>query len=212
MPRVRVSPVSPDPGVLEAAARVIDAGRVVALPTDTLYGLAADPFCPEAVERVFQIKGRAAERALLLIAADRAQVMRWVGPLPALGDPLADAFWPGPLTLLVSAPPTLAEAVSGGTGLVGVRVPAHAVARGLCRACDRPLTATSANVSGQPAPADATDVERQLGDLVDLLLDGGPAPGGEASTIVDITGSGARLVRAGAVEWGRVLECMNRRR
>jgi L-threonylcarbamoyladenylate synthase len=212
MPRVRVDPLSPDPGVLEAAARVIDAGGVVALPTDTLYGLAADPFCSEAVERVFHIKGRAAERALPLIAADRAQVIKWVGPLPALGDPLADAFWPGPLTLLVPAPPTLADAVSGGTGLVGVRVPAHAVARGLCRACDRPLTATSANVSGRPAPADAADVERQLGHHVDLLLDGGPAPGGEASTIVDVTGPAARLVRSGALEWERVIECMNRRR
>ena len=198
--------------MFEAAVRVIDAGRVVALPTDTLYGLAADPFRPDAVERVFHIKGRAADRALLLIAADRAQVVRCVGPLPALADRLANTFWPGPLTLLVPAPPTLADAVSGGTGLVGVRVPAHAVARGLCRACDRPLTATSANVSGQPAPADAAEVERQLGDAIDLLLDAGPAPGGEASTIVDVTGSGVRLVRSGAVEWGRVLECMNRGR
>jgi L-threonylcarbamoyladenylate synthase len=198
--------------VFEAAVRVIDAGRVVALPTDTLYGLAADPFRPDAVERVFHVKGRAADRALLLIAADRAQVVRYVGPLHALADRLANAFWPGPLTLLVPAPPTLADAVSGGTGLIGVRVPAHAVARGLCRACDRPLTATSANVSGQPAPADASDVERQLGDAIDLLLDAGPAPGGEASTIVDVTGSSVRLVRSGAVEWGRVLECMNRGR
>jgi L-threonylcarbamoyladenylate synthase len=212
MRRVRVDPLSPDPGVLEAAARVIDAGRVVALPTDTLYGLAADPFRPDAVERVFLIKGREAGRALLLIAADRAQVVRCVGPLPVLGERLAEAFWPGPLTLLVPAPSTLADGVSGGTGLVGVRVPAHAVARGLCRACDRPLTATSANVSGQTAPADAADVERQLGDRIDLLIDAGAAPGGAASTIVDVTVPGARLVRSGAIEWGRVLECMQRGR
>ena len=208
MRRVTVDAHSPDPKVLDEAVRLIDAGRVVALPTDTLYGLAADPFRADAVDRVFAIKGRSAGRALPLIAADEAQVASCIGSLPPIGQRLARAFWPGPLTLLVSAPPALAGRVSGGTGRVGVRVPAHAVARALCRACDRPLTATSANLSGETASADPLEVARMLGDRIDLLLDAGRTPGGEASTIVDVSESATRLIRSGAIAWERIQACI----
>ena len=129
-------------------------GGLVALPTDTLYGLAADPFSAAAVARVFAVKGRAAERALPLIAADAAQVAAHLGRLPAAGQRLAERFWPGPLTLLMPAPRALARDVTGGTGRVGVRVPADAVARAICAEAGRPITATSANISGEPATAD----------------------------------------------------------
>ena len=168
----------------------------VALPTDTLYGLAADPFRADAVARVFLVKGRMADRALPLIAADADQVAARLGPLPPNGARLAEKFWPGPLTLLVPAPAALAREVTGGTGRVGVRVPAHEIARAICRGPDGPITATSANRSGQPATADPGEVERTLGDDVDLLIDAGPTPGGAPSTIVDVTGSRA-TARAG---------------
>jgi L-threonylcarbamoyladenylate synthase len=201
MLRLRLNAIAPDATVLERAAAVIRDGRLVAFPTDTLYGLAADPYNPEAVARVFQAKGRSADRALPLIAADEEQISAQLGPLPPLGRELARRFWPGPLTLLIEAPADLAAHVAGGTSRVGVRVPSHDVARGLCRASRSVLTATSANVSGQPPVDNPDDVAAALGDRVDLLLDGGRSPGGPPSTIVDVTGAEPRLVRAGAILW-----------
>ena len=208
MRRLAIDARQPDTMALEEAAALILAGEIVAVPTDTLYGLAADPFSTDAVARVFAAKGRAAERALALIAADIAQIEDRLGPLSPEARRLADAFWPGPLTLLVPRPATMPDAVTGGLAQVGVRVPAHAVARGLCRVSARPLTATSANPSGAPAPADPGDVARTLNESVALLLDAGPAPGGPPSTIVDVSGGTVRLVRPGAVSWDEVQACL----
>ncbi|HEY3043814.1 MAG TPA: L-threonylcarbamoyladenylate synthase [Vicinamibacterales bacterium] len=199
-----VDPEAPQRDALEEAAKWIRNGGLVALPTDTLYGLGADPFRREAVARVFTVKGRAGGSALPLIAADVDQIAERLGPLSALAERLAAKFWPGPLTLLLSAPAALARDVTGGTGRIGVRVPANAVARAICRAADRPITATSANRSGQPATADPAEVERTLGEDVDLLIDAGPTPGGEPSTIVDVTGPTPQLVRAGAIPWNEI--------
>lgn len=200
MRRVFVDPESPQRDALHEAATWIRGGGVVAIPTDTLYGLAADPFSAEASARVFALKGRAADRALPLIAADIEQIAGHIGALSRAGERLAQRFWPGPLTLLVAAPFVLAKNVGGGTERVGVRVPAHPVACAICRAVGRPVTATSANISGQPATAEADDVERTLGDRLDLLIDAGRAPGGAPSTIVDVTAE-PRLVRPGAIPW-----------
>jgi L-threonylcarbamoyladenylate synthase len=194
--------------VLDEAVRAIHAGGVVAVPTETLYGLAVDPFRAESVERVFAVKGRVAGRALPLIASDPDQVRERFGALPALARHLALRFWPGPLTLLIAAPLSLAPGVAGGTGKVGVRVPAHAVARALCRACGLPLTATSANISGAPPSGDPDEVERSVGDRIDILIDSGKTAGGLASTIVDVTGSAPLLVRAGAIRWDEIQACL----
>ena len=195
---------------IDEAARVIRAGGVVAIPTDTLYGLAADPFNPDAVQRIFTIKGRLADRAVPLVAADVDQIVTHLGSLSSVGSCLASRFWPGPLTLVIAAPETLATSVSGGRGRVGVRVPAHDVTRRLCRACGRPLTATSANRSGEAAPANPDEVARVLGEKIDLLLDAGPTPGGPPSTIVDVGGKEPRLLRAGAIAWDEVRACARR--
>jgi len=208
MRRVAIDAQRPDAASLQEAAAVIKAGGIVAMPTDTLYGLAADPFSTAAVERVFAAKGRAAERALPLVAADIAQVEEQLGALPPDGRRLAAAYWPGPLTLLLPRPSTMPEAVTGGLAHVGVRVPAHAVARDLCRACGCLLTATSANPSGAPASADPDDVERSMGEGVALLLDAGLTPGGPPSTIVNVSGDVIRLVRPGAIPWEEVQACL----
>jgi L-threonylcarbamoyladenylate synthase len=208
MRRLAIDARWPDPMALEEAAALILAGEIVAVPTDTLYGLAADPFSTDAVARVFAAKGRAAERALALIASDIAQIEDRLGPLSPDARRLAAAFWPGPLTLLVPRPATMPDAVTGGLAQVGVRVPAHAVARGLCCASARPLTATSANPSGAPAPAHPGDVAQTLNESVALLLDAGPAPGGPPSTIVDVSDGKVRLVRPGAVSWDEVQACL----
>jgi L-threonylcarbamoyladenylate synthase len=208
--RLIVDATVPDPAALERAAVAIRAGELVALPTDTLYGLAADPFRPEAVSRLFAAKGRALDRAVPLIAADADQVVRQLGELSPLARRLAKRFWPGPLTLLVPAPAAMAKEVSAGTSRVGVRVPAHAVARGVCRASGSIVTASSANVSGREATADPDDVVASLGPRLDVLLDAGKAPGGLPSTIVDVTALEPRLVRPGAIPWEVVVACLER--
>lgn len=194
------------------AAAVIRAGGLVAFPTDTLYGLAADPFNPSAVRRIVLAKGRPPDRAMPLVAADLAQVAEQIGPLTPLARRLADRFWPGPLTILVPAPPTIAAGVSAGTGRVGVRVPAHAVARDLSRSSASVLVATSANRSGQTAPADPDDLAESLAAAIDMLIDSGPTQGGPPTTIVDViadaTGEAVRLVRAGAISWEDIDACL----
>jgi len=210
MRRVTIATLQPDAGVLGEAAALISAGGIVAMPTDTLYGLAADPLSSAAVARLFAVKARAAERAMPLVGADVAQIVSLIGDLSALAARLAERYWPGPLTLLLPRPRSIPAEVAGGRDEIGVRVPAHAVPRGLCRACGRLLTATSANLSGAPPTNDPDEVERSLPATVDLLLDAGRTPGGAPSTIVDVTGREPRLVRPGAIPWNDVLACMQR--
>lgn len=210
MRRVTIDALQPDEAVLTQAAAIIAAGGIVAMPTDTLYGLAADPFSIAAIERVFAVKARSAERAMPLVAASLDQVVSQLGRLPEAAERLAARYWPGPLTLLVPRPRSIPADVAGGRDEIGVRVPAHAVPRGLCHASGRLLTATSANLSGSPPSNDPDEVERGLPATVDLLLDAGRTPGGAPSTIVDVTGREVRLVRPGAIPWDDVLACMQR--
>jgi L-threonylcarbamoyladenylate synthase len=202
MTRLIISSTDPDRAVLDRAAQAIRAGRIVALPTDTLYGLAVDPFSDDAVERVFAVKGRPGRQPLPLVAFDLSQATQ-VGVMSPLAIALARRFWPGPLTLVVTALPRVSTAVTAGTGRVGVRVPAHQVARGLCETCGHPVTATSANRSGEPAPVDPAEVAASLAE-VDILLDAGPAPGGPPSTVVDVSQEVPQLIRPGAVSWEEV--------
>ena len=210
MRRVFVDPEAPQRDVILEAAKWIGLGYVVAIPTDTLYGLAVNPFNVAAVARLFEVKGRPAGRALPLIAADQDQITALLGPLSPDCERLAEQFWPGPLTMLMPAPRALAPEVTAGSGKVGVRVPAHDVARAICRAAGMPLTATSANVSGQPETTDPDEVERTLGDVIDLLIDTGRTPGHRPSTIVDVSQAPPRLLRAGAIPWERIQDCLGR--
>src|SRR5262245_49941696 len=187
MRRVFVDPAAPQSDAVQEAAKWIVNGGIVALATDTLYGLAVDPFNRAAVARLFDVKGRDADRALPLIAADVAQVVAQLGPLSPTAARLAARYWPGPLTLAVPAPAALPREVTGGGGTAGVRVPAAPIARAVCAGCGRPVTATSANISGTEAPADPDAVEAALGGRIDFLLDTGRDPGGAPSTIVDVT-------------------------
>lgn len=203
-----VDPLNPDTAIVTRAARVIRAGGVVAYPTDTLYGLAVDPRDERAIERLFAIKERAADRPIPLIAADVAQVEHEVGRLTDLARRLAARFWPGPLTLILEASPRISRSIQAAAGTVAVRVPAHAVARLLASASECAITSTSANVSGQEAPGATDRIVRALRDRIDVLLDAGATPGGPPSTIVDVTGGVPVLVREGVVPWVRVLECL----
>ena len=207
MLRLRVDPEHPDPAVVARCAALIRDGGVVAVPTDTLYGLAADPFNARAVRQLFAIKGRAAGHAVPLVAASEKQVSQSLGRLSPLGRRLSERFWPGPLTILLAAPPTLVPELVGGLATVGVRVPNHAALLALLFACGIPLTATSANISHQPPTTDPDVVAEQLPDI-DGLFDAGLTTGGAPSTIVDVTGDRPTLVRAGAVPWEDIEACL----
>ena len=204
----RVSAVVPDADVLREAAAVLTAGGIVAYPTDTFYGLAVDPRDGIAVRRLFAAKGRASQAAVPLIAADADQVEAHVGELSAMARRLAEALWPGPLTLVIPAGPGLAPELLGGGGTVAVRVPAHAVAVGLARAAGHLITSTSANRSGEQPAREAAEVVAAMGDRVALVLDAGVCAGGLPSTVVDVTAGVPRLVRTGAVPWNRVLRSL----
>jgi L-threonylcarbamoyladenylate synthase len=188
------------------AGGILRAGGLVAFPTDTFYGIAADPRSADAVERVFAVKGRSATVALPLIAADLDQVRVAVDRLSALTIKLARAFWPGPLALVADASPSIVAAVHGGTGTIAIRVPDHAAARQLASFAGFPIVATSANRSGEPAVTSANPVVESIGGLIDLVLDAGTTPGGLPSTIVDARGDAPVLIRAGAIPFPRVVE------
>jgi L-threonylcarbamoyladenylate synthase len=193
-----------------AALAALAGGRIIAYPTETFYGLGADPAREDAVAAIFAAKGRAAGEALPLIAADVAAVRRVAAVWTDAAARLAAAFWPGPLTIVVPVRSgAVAAGVTAGRDTVAVRVPGHALARELAAAApDGLLTATSANRSGSPALSTADDVERALGAGVALIIDAGPTPGGLASTIVDVSGGPPRLIRPGPVPFDRVLESL----
>jgi L-threonylcarbamoyladenylate synthase len=203
---LRVDPDAPDPAAIGQAAEMIRDGLVVAYPTDTLYGLAADPRNAAAVRHLFELKGRPETSALTLIAADVAQV-RDAGAMTGAAERLAAQWWPGPLTIVMAAGPALARETLAGGRTVGVRVPNHRVAIALAGAVGFCVTATSANRSGAPAVATPGAAAEALPG-VDAVLDGGPAPGGLPSTIVNASEREVTLVRAGAVPWDRVLRSL----
>lgn len=178
-------------------------------PTETFYGLAADPRQTDAVAAIFDLKGRPAGMALPLIAASLSQVERLTGALAGHNRQLADAFWPGPLSLVLDAPPSVAPTVHAGTGTIAVRVPGHAMARALAEAHGGPITATSANRSGEPAPTEPAGAAAITADPRVLVLDDGRTPGGEPSTIVDARRTPIRIVRHGAVPVERVLRSLH---
>ena len=187
---------------------MIRSGGIVAVPTDTLYGLAVDPRDSCAVARLFEVKGRPAAAAVPLVAADIDQVRNRAGRMTALAERLVAAFWPGPLAIVLDAHRDLVAGVRASDSSVAVRVPSHAVPRAIARALGVPLTATSANRSGSPPAADAAAVLRTFGEDLDAVVDAGPSRGGAPSTIVDARGEEPRLVREGAIAWAAVLESL----
>lgn len=194
----------------ECIARAVDtlrAGGVVAYPTDTLYGLAVDPRSPDAVARLFAVKRRDPGHAIPLIATDERQA-ELVGILTPVTRRLVRIFWPGPLSIVVAATEQVCPEARAADGSVAVRVPDSEDARGLAEAFGFCITATSANLSGEPPTASAAVVRATLASRVDYILDTGDAPGGDPSTIVDARGLTPRLVRAGVVPWERVLESL----
>jgi tRNA threonylcarbamoyl adenosine modification protein (Sua5/YciO/YrdC/YwlC family) len=184
---------------LEYATRLILAGRVVAFPTDTFYGLGADPFNLAAVSEVYRVKRRTADRPLPLLVSSIDQALDLTNNPPRLFFALAEKFWPGPLTLVVPASRLIPLKLTANTGRVGLRWPRAPLAVALIAAAACPLTGTSANIHEQPACSTAAQVNDQIGDSLPLILDGGATKGELASTVVELVGERARVLRPGGV-------------
>lgn len=204
--RLTLKPHQRPDAIVAAAVTALQAGQIVAYPTDTLYGLGVDPRLEAGVRDLFDVKGRDRGQAMPLIAADASQAELLALEWTPLAARIARRGWPGPLTLVVRASPDLPPELLGGRDTVAVRVPAASLARSLAWGIGHPITSTSANRSGRPAARTADAVIRELGGAIAVVIDGGPSSIVVPSTIVDVTGDAPVLVRAGAVPWERVLD------
>lgn len=184
---------------LAAAARLLRAGRLVAFPTETVYGLGANALDPEAVASIYELKGRPATSPLIVHVASIEMAQALAAEWPEAADRLARRFWPGPLTLVLPKLPKVPAIVTAGLPTVGLRMPAHPIALALIRAADLPLAAPSANRFTQLSPTTADHVRRSLGSDVDLVLDGGPCQVGIESTVLSLAGSQSVLLRPGGI-------------
>jgi L-threonylcarbamoyladenylate synthase len=184
---------------ISRAVEVLRAGGLIALPTETVYGLGADASNEVAVRRIFAVKGRPSTHPLIVHVASVERAREWAVELGPRGEALARAFWPGPLTLIVKRSAKASDAVTGGQDTVGLRVPSHPLALALLHAFGGGIAAPSANRFGRVSPTTAAHVASELGSDVDLVLDGGPSEVGVESTIVDLTHSPARLLRPGGL-------------
>ncbi|HEY8432151.1 MAG TPA: L-threonylcarbamoyladenylate synthase [Sandaracinaceae bacterium] len=193
---------------IEDAVQVLRAGGLVAFPTETVYGLGADARNPEAVRRIFAVKGRPAGHPLIVHLPSAEHLERWAARVPAAARELAARFWPGPLTVILEKRDDVPGEVTGGQPTVGLRVPDHPLARELLDAFGGGLAAPSANRFGSVSPTTARHVRDDLGDAVDRVLDGGPCRVGVESTIVDLSGDVPRLLRPGGVPRERIEEVL----
>jgi len=190
---------------IAAAVTAVQKGELVVLPTDTVYGIGTDAFTPWAVSRLLAAKGRGRNMPPPVLVGTMRAANALVEEMGSFGQDLVDQFWPGGLTLVCRATPTLAWDLGETRGTVAVRMPLHAVALDLLKKTG-PMAVSSANITGNPAATTADEAVEQLGDLVSVYLDGGPCPGGVASTIIDLTGSVPRLLRSGAIPMDRLRE------
>jgi L-threonylcarbamoyladenylate synthase len=184
---------------IQKAVQILRAGGLVAFPTETVYGLGADATNPAAVAKIFAAKGRPATNPLIAHVGDEATAKRYALDWPTAASKLVDAFWPGPLTMVVKKTPDICDAVTAGRATVGLRMPLHHLALDLLRAFGKPVAAPSANRSNRVSPTTAQHVREELGTLVDLIIDGGPCDVGIESTVLDLSAGIPAILRPGAV-------------
>ncbi len=193
--RYRASTV---PVLADRARRVLEESGLIALPTESFYGLAAAPFDEQALARLWQVKGRSEGKPILVLIGDESQLGPFVRSIPHAARILMNAFWPGPLTIVFPAAVGLPDAVTAGTGSIGIRLSAWQPLRDLLRLVG-PVTGTSANREGIPPSTTVEEVQDSLGNVLDLIIDAGPTPGGRPSTVIDVRGP-IRIIRDGAIE------------
>jgi L-threonylcarbamoyladenylate synthase len=196
---------------VEQAAAALRRGEVVALPTETVYGLAANALDENTVRKIFEAKGRPAHNPIIVHVSDLAMARRCSAQWPVLAEKLAAAFWPGPLTVVVGGASEIPRIVTAGGETVGVRWPSHPIMQAVIRACGFPLAAPSANLSNSISPTTAEHVRRQLGDQLALIVDGGPAQVGIESTVIDLTTQPPRVLRPGMIHEESLLAVLGER-
>jgi len=199
-----------DPECAAYAAQLLRAGELVVLPTDTVYGLAAAASNDAAVRRLYAVKGRQPDKPLPLLIANTLEAQE-IAEVPPLAQQLMSRFWPGALTIVFRKQPGFRSAALAKQETVALRVPDHDLVRDIIRLLGEPITGTSANRSGSRAPVSAAEAALGLGDLVALVIDGGRAPGGVESTVVDVSEGAPRLVREGAVARDEIERVLGRR-
>jgi L-threonylcarbamoyladenylate synthase len=197
----------PSPATLARAIEVLGEGRPIGLPTDTVYGLAVDPFVPGAADRVFDLKRRPRDVCLPVLVSGVEQALALATAVPAIASVLMARFWPGPLTVVLPARPGLAADLGDDDATVGVRCPAHPVPQALCAAVG-PLATTSANLHGRPTLTTAAEVADAFGPALLIVLDGGTCTG-SPSTVVDCTGVEPKLLREGRIPWPELLAALD---
>jgi L-threonylcarbamoyladenylate synthase len=205
---LRISTETPDPVAIRYAAEFIRRGELVAVPTDTFYGIAADPFNLAAVDQIYRVKGRPETRALPILVKSVAQAIVLARDVPYTFHKLAETFWPGPLTILVEASSGVPLKVTANTGNVAIRWPKSAIVNALIDILQGPITGTSGHISGQPACASALDLVEQLGDRLPLIIDAGNTPGNLASTIVKLDGDDWMVMREGVISEQAIREAL----
>ncbi|MEA2085353.1 MAG: L-threonylcarbamoyladenylate synthase [Thermodesulfobacteriota bacterium] len=194
---------------VEKGAAIIRQGGLVAFPTETYYGLAVNPYDHMALSRLFKVKNRNFDKPILTLIQDEGQTSLLASRVPCCYRPLMRTFWPGPLTLIFDGILTLDPLLTGDTQTVGMRISSNPVANALLTAVGKPITATSANISGRPATVNPREVEAQLGEDVDLIIDGGETAGGRSSTIVIGCAGQLRLIREGVISFRDIIKVHN---
>jgi L-threonylcarbamoyladenylate synthase len=198
-----------DSEILKKAVNILQKGGLVAIPTETVYGLAADAKNPEALKKIFQAKGRPIDHPLIVHIADINQLSDWAMDISDEAYTLAKTFWPGPLTLILKKAPAVNAIVTGGQNTVGVRIPNHPIALALLTALGRGVAAPSANRFGKISPTTAKAVREELDARVDLILEGGQCEVGVESTIVDMSGEDIRILRPGMITAQQIEEVLH---
>lgn len=196
--------------LIAQAVATLRAGGLLALPTETVYGLAADAENEIAVRRIFAAKGRPVDHPLIVHLADGQQIDAWASEIPTAARLVAQAFWPGPLTMILPRSNKAAEAVTGGLATIGLRVPAHSVAQAVLREFGGGVAAPSANRFGRVSPTTADHVREELGTAVEMILDGGPCEVGVESTILDLSTDEPCILRPGAITAGQIEQVIGR--
>jgi L-threonylcarbamoyladenylate synthase len=185
--------------IISRAAEILVHGGIIAYPTETFYGLGVDATNEKAIQKIFTVKGRNFKNPISLIIGHPDEIYHLVTNIPPAAQKLMAEFWPGALTIIFSASKKVSPLLTAGTGKIGLRVSSHPIALKIAQAIHRPLTATSANLSGAPECSLASAVVEQMGDKINAIVDGGKTPGGQTSTIIDVTSVPPVILRAGAI-------------
>lgn len=196
---MKIDNVAPEPEILNQGCDLLNAGELVAFPTETVYGLGANALNPQAVKKIYEAKGRPSQNPLIVHVAEWEAITPLVRSISQRAKKLAETFWPGPLTLIFPKSELIPDIVTGGGDTVAIRIPSHPVALALLKQCGLPLAAPSANRSNALSPTTAQHVLESLGDRIPLILDGGPTQQGIESTVVDVSTTSPKILRYGAL-------------